>query len=431
MKSNANASHTRWLVLGVTVGLTVVAVAISRNFVGSAKTVKRQIPHLYSVHDSAFDRAMGLALGPSIVGGNQVTALYNGDEIFPAMLQAIRGAQKTVTFETYIYWAGRIGQQFADAFSERARAGVKVHVLIDWVGSSKVDKNAVATMKQAGVSFQEYRPLRWYDLGRLNKRTHRKLLVVDGRIGFTGGVGVADLWTGHAQDSLHWRDSHFRVEGPAVEQMQAAFMDNWVEGAGEVLHGDDYFPPQKPVGNLSAQVFSSSPTGGSESMELMYLLAIAAAEKSIYLSSAYFVPDELTQAALTTALQRGVKVQIITPGKYMDSKIVRGASRSRWGGLLAAGAEMYEFAPSMYHCKIFIVDELLVSVGSTNWDPRSFGLNDETNLNIYDEDFARRQVEVFRQDLAKSQRVTLAQWNARPLRVKFMERLASFFGSMM
>ena len=431
MKTHERASHTRWLVLGVTVALTVLAVVISRNFVGSAKTVKRQIPHLYSVHDSAFDRAMGLALGPSIVSGNQVTALYNGDEIFPAMLQAIHGAQKTVTFETYIYWAGEIGQQFADAFAERARAGVKVHVLIDWVGSSKVDKNAVAMMKQAGVSFQEYRPLRWYELGRLNKRTHRKLLVVDGRIGFTGGVGVADLWTGHAQDSLHWRDSHFRIEGPAVEQMQASFMDNWVKGAGEVLHGDDYFPPQKSVGNLAAQVFSSSPTGGSESMELMYLLAIAAAEKSIYLSSAYFVPDELTQTALTTALKRGVKVQIITPGKYMDSKMVRGASRSRWGPLLAAGAEMFEYAPSMYHCKVFIVDELLVSVGSTNWDPRSFGLNDETNLNIYDEEFARRQVEKFRQDLAKSQRITFAQWNARPLRAKFMERLASFFGSMM
>ena len=431
MKSNERASQTRWLVLAATVGITVLAVAISRNFVGSAKTVKREIPHLYSVHDSAFNRAMGLALGPSIVSGNRVTALYNGDEIFPAMLQAIRGAQKTVTFETYIYWAGDIGQQFAVAFSERARAGVKVHVLIDWVGSSKVDKNAVAMMKQAGVSFQEYRPLRWYNLARLNKRTHRKLLVVDGHIGFTGGVGVADLWSGHAQDSSHWRDSHFRIEGPAVEQMQAAFMDNWVKGVGEVLHGDDYFPPQKSVGNLAAQVFSSSPTGGSESMELMYLLAIAAAEKSIYLSSAYFVPDELTQTALITALRRGVKVQIVTPGKYMDSKMVRGASRALWGPLLAAGAEMFEYAPSMYHCKVFIVDELLVSVGSTNWDPRSFGLNDETNLNIYDEDFARQQVDKFRQDLAKSQRVTFAQWKARPLRVKVTERLASFFKSMM
>jgi cardiolipin synthase len=383
------------------------------------------------VHDSAFGRAMGLALGPSIVGGNQVVALFNGDEIFPAMLQAIRGAQKTITLETYIYWAGEIGQQFAVALSERSRAGVKVHVLVDWVGSSKMDESYMAMMEQAGVAFREYRPLRWYNLGRLNKRTHRKLLVVDGRIGFTGGVGIAEMWTGHAQDPAHWRDSHFRVEGPAVAQMQAAFMDNWVKATGEVLHGSDYFPPLAPAGPLAAQVFSSSPTGGSESMELMYLLAITAAERSIYLSSAYFIPDALTQDALTNALKRGVTVQIITPGKYMDRKIVRGASRSRWGDLLAAGAEMYEYEPTMYHCKVFIADELLVSVGSTNWDPRSFGLNDEANLNIYDAHFARRQVEVFRQDLTKSRRVTLAQWRARPFREKLMEQLESLLGSMM
>jgi cardiolipin synthase A/B len=374
---------------------------------------------------------MGLALGPSIVGGNQVVALFNGDEIFPAMLQAIRGAHKTITMETYIYWAGEIGQQFAVALSERSRAGVKVYVLVDWVGSSKMDESYVAMMEQAGVAFQEYRPLRWYNLGRLNKRTHRKLLVVDGRIGFTGGVGIAEMWTGHAQDPAHWRDSHFRVEGPAVAQMQAAFMDNWVKATGEVLHGSDYFPPLAPTGTLTAQVFSSSPTGGSESMELMYLLAITAAERSIYLSSAYFIPDALTQDALTDALKRGVTVQIITPGKYMDRKIVRGASRSRWGELLAAGAEMYEYEPTMYHCKVFIVDQLLVSVGSTNWDPRSFGLNDEANLNIYDADFARRQVEVFRQDLTKSRRVTLAQWRARPFREKLMERLESLLGSVL
>jgi cardiolipin synthase len=166
-------------------------------------------------------------------------------------------------------------------------------------------------------------------------------------------------------------------------------------------------------------------------MELMYLLAITAAERSIYLSSAYFVPDALTQAALADALKRGVTVQIITPGKYMDTKVVRGASRSRWGDLLAAGAAMYEYEPTMYHCKVFIVDELLVSVGSTNWDPRSFGLNDEANLNIYDADFARRQVEVFRQDLAKSRRVTLAQWRARPFREKLMERLESLLGPVL
>ena len=427
----AHSPRSKWLVVGVTVALTVLALAIARNFVGGERGVERRITHLYSVHDSAFGRAMGLALGPSIVGGNQVVALLNGDEIFPAMLEAIRGAQKTITVETYIYWAGEIGRKFAVALSDRARAGVRVHVLVDWAGSSKMDASDVAMMERAGVAFRKFRPLRWYSLGRVNKRTHRKLLVVDGRIGFTGGVGIAELWTGHAQDPAHWRDSHFRVEGPVVAQMQAAFMDNWIEATGEVLHGADYFPPLAPAGPMAAQLFYSSPTRGSQSMELMYLLAITAAERSIYLSSAYFVPDALTQAALADALKRGVTVQIITPGKYTDTKIVRGASRSRWGDLLAAGAAMYEYEPTMYHCKVFIVDELLVSVGSTNWDPRSFGLNDEANLNIYDAGFAHRQAEVFRQDLAKSRRVTLAQWRARPFREKLMERLESLLGPVL
>ena len=414
-----------------TVAVTLLAGVLARNFIGGESGVQRRIPRLYSVHDSAFARAMGLALGPSIVGGNQVVALMNGDVIFPAMLQAIQGAQKTITFETYIYWAGGIGEQFAVALSERARAGVKVHVLVDWVGSDKIDASYGTMMEQAGVEFRKYRPLRWYNLGRVNNRSHRKLLVVDGRIGFTGGVGIAEMWTGHAQDSTHWRDSHYRIEGPAVAQMQAAFMENWITATGEVLHGDDYFPPLAPAGSLAAQVFSSSPAGGSESMELMYLLAITAARQSIYLSSSYFVPDPLTQEALADALKRGVKVQIITPGKYSDRKIVRGASKSRWGDILAAGAEMFEYQPTMYHCKIFIVDELLVSVGSTNWDPRSFGLNDETNLNIYDADFARQQVEVFRQDLTQSHRVTFAEWQARPWREKLVEQLASLFGSVL
>jgi cardiolipin synthase len=421
----------RWVLVSVTILLTAIGGVIARNFVGNEKGVSERIPHLYSVHDSAFARAMGLALGPSIVGGNRVDALFNGDEIFPAMLNDIRGAKKTITMVTFIYWGGDIGKQFAVALSERARAGVKVSLLVDWAGSSAIDQSYVAMMESAGVAYRTYRPLRWYSLGRINNRTHRKVLVVDGRIGFTGGVGIAVQWTGHAQDSAHWRDSHFRVEGPAVAQMQAAFMDNWVTAAGEVLHGDDYFPPLVPVGTLPAQVFSSSPSGGSASMELMYLLSITAAEHSIYLSSAYFIPDALTQDALITAMKRGVRIQIITPGKYMDKKIARGASRSRWGPLLAAGAEMYEYDSTMYHTKVFIVDDLLVSVGSTNWDPRSFGLNDESNLNIYDAGFALRQVEIFRDDLAKSHRITLEQWKDRPLREKFTEQMESLFGSLL
>ena len=431
--TSAKKPHKRgtWFVAFVSVSLTILAIVIGRNFVGSKQTVQRPLPHLYSVHDSAFTRAMGLALGPSIVGGNQIAPLLNGDEIFPAMLREIRGAQKTITMETFIYWAGDIRKTFAIALAERARAGVKVHLLVDWVGSSKMDDSDVVMMTRAGVAIQRFRPIRWYSLGRVNKRTHRKLLVVDGRIGFTGGVGIADVWSGHAQDSTHWRDTHYRVTGPVVSQMQASFVENWTEATGELLEGADYFPTLAPAGPLSAQLFNSSPTTGSRSMELMYLLAIAAAERSIYLSSAYFVPDALTETALKDALKRGVSVKIITPGKYIDSKVTRGASRSRWGPLLAAGAEIDEYGPTMYHCKMFIVDEQLVSVGSTNWDPRSFGLNDEANLNIYDANFARRQADIFRDDLKMSHRITFAEWKARPVREKFAEQLASLLGRVL
>jgi cardiolipin synthase len=254
---------------------------------------------------------------------------------------------------------------------------------------------------------------------------------VDGSIGFTGGVGIAGLWTGQAQDPEHWRDSHYSVEGPAAAEMQAVFMDNWVKTTGKVLHGESYFPAVPPAGNGAAQVFSSSPTGGSESMKLMYMLAITAAKRSINLSSAYFVPDSLSRDALVEAIKRGVKVRIITPGGHTDQETVRRASRARWGELLEAGAEMYEYLPTMYHCKVMIVDEHFVTVGSTNFDPRSFELNDEANLNIFDSGFARQQIAVFERDVALSRRLTNAQWKGRPLSEKLWEHAASLLGPLL
>jgi cardiolipin synthase len=265
----------------------------------------------------------------------------------------------------------------------------------------------------------------------MNNRTHRKLLVVDGRIGFTGGVGIAPEWTGHAQDPDHWRDSHYRVEGPVVGQIQAVFMDNWTKTTGKVLHGDDYFPEIAPTGNMRAQMFSSSQEGGSESMHLMYLLSITAAKQSIRLSASYFVPDEMTRDALVDAMKRGVKVQIITPGKHIDVEAVRHSSRGMWGELLKAGAEISEYAPTMYHCKVMIVDGLLVSVGSTNFDNRSFELNDEANLNVYDRDFAQRQIAAFDDDLKHARRVSYQEWLNRPLQEKAMDKVAAWLGPLL
>lgn len=405
--------------------LTVAATLLVVNLGGSEKKLDEQIRREYSLHDAQYQRVLGVMLGPPIAGGNRFEALYNGDRIFPPMLEAIRGAKESITFETYIYWSGDIGRAFADALSERARAGVPVHVLLDWVGSAKVDDDFIKEMELAGVQIRRFHKPSWYDIGRMNNRTHRKLLVVDGRIGFTGGVGIAPEWTGHAQDAKHWRDSHYKVEGPVVAQMQAVFMDNWIKVSGDVLHGERYFPRLAPVGDGRAQVFSSSPSGGSESMHLMYLLSIAAATKTIDLSSAYFVPDDLTVGALVAAMRRGVRLRIITPGPIIDSQTVRAASRASWGPLLEAGAEISEYQPTMFHCKVFMVDGLLVSVGSTNFDNRSFRLNDEANLNIYDEAFAAAETVQFEADLAQSRRITFEDWKNRPLHEKAMEHLAS------
>ena len=399
---------------------------------GGEKVVQHPIPHLYGTEDPQFSRTMGTLLGMGILEGNQVDVLLNGDEIFPAMLQAIRSAKTTITFETYIYWSGSIGSEFSNALAERARAGVKVHVLLDWIGSNKMDASQLSLMEQAGVQVRKYHKPHWYQLGRLNNRTHRKLLVVDGHTGFTGGVGIADQWSGHAQDPEHWRDSHYRVRGPVVAQMQAVFMDNWIKVSGDVLHGSEYFPPLQPVGAGKAHVFSSSPSGGSESMRLMYLLAITAARRSIHLSTPYFIPDELTIKALTDAVKtRGVTVQIITVGSHADSETVRRASRARWGALLEAGIEIYEYLPTMYHCKVMIVDGLWTTVGSTNFDPRSFRLNDEANVNYYDGDFARRQIRIFQEDLARSRQVTFQEWKDRPLAEKFWDHAASLFSAQL
>ncbi len=408
-----------------------LATVIALNFTGGEKRIERKLQHGYSVAEPQFRREIGTLLGPPIIGGNQIINLENGAEIFPAMLAAIKVARKSINFETYIYWSGDIGRAFVEALSERSRAGVAVHVLIDWVGSQKMEAQLLENLKSAGVKVERYHPLHWYNLGRMNNRTHRKLLVVDGQIGFTGGVGIADNWDGNADSPAHWRDSHYRLEGPAVAQMQAAFLDNWIKTTGMVLQGESYFPTLPAAGGADAQVFTSSPSGGSDSMLLMYLMAITAAEKSIDLSASYFVPDELTRAALIGALERNVRVRIIVPGRHIDTEVVRKASRADWGELLAAGVEIHEFQPTMFHCKALIVDRHLVSVGSTNFDNRSFRLNDEANLNIYDAAFAELITAVFERDLQQSRQITHATWMERPWREKLLEHASSLISSQL
>lgn len=411
-----------WIVTA-TVLLTLMVATLALNFSRPEKKLARRIEHRYAVADPQFRREMSVMLGPSITSGNKVTALQNGVEIFPAMLEAIRSAQTSITFETYIYWSGEIGEAFSTALAERAQAGVPVHVTVDWVGSAKMDRALLARMEESGVKVERYRPLHWYNVRRLNYRTHRKLLVVDGRIGFTGGVGIADPWQGNASDPDHWRETHFRVEGPVVAQFQAAFNDNWIKTTGELLNGDTFFPPLSAAGDLDAHLFIASPAGGSESMHLMYLISLAAALKSIDLAAAYFVPDKLVIEALVAARKRGVRVRILLPGPWIDADAVRLASKATWGALLQAGVEIYEYQPTMLHTKLLIIDNEMVSVGSTNFDPRSFRLNDEANLNIYDPTFAAQMTAVFESDLKPTIRYSYEAWARRPFREKLAEKL--------
>ena len=411
-----------WMIV-ISVIVTLIGVALAMNFATPHKKLKQILEHTYAITDPQFRREMGVLLGPTVLPGNKVTDLENGDQIFPAMLAAIRSAQNTVTFETYIYWSGDIGKQFGAAFSERACAGVKVHITLDWHGSSKLDKSALEEMKQAGVNVEIYRPLAWYNVTRLNKRTHRKLLIVDGRIGFTGGVGIADSWEGHAQDPDHWRDIHFRVEGPVVAQMQSAFDDNCVKTSGKLLNGAGFYPEIATAGSMDASMFMSSPSGGSASMHLMYLMVIAATEHQIDLSAAYFVPDELMIQSLLAARKRGVKVRVLLPGKHSDSEAVRLASKAEWGRLLSAGVEMFVYQPTMIHNKMLIADNELVSVGSTNFDIRSFQLNDEASLNVYDKTFASHMTSVYEDDLRNATPYTYAMWKQRTWKEKLGEIL--------
>ncbi len=411
MKDNSSKLVT----IAVTAAATAFATLVINNFISGEKKIRKKIPRRYGIADEQFERSMSQLLGPPILEGNLVTPLENGVEIFPAMLAGIARAKETITFETYIFHGGEVADQFAGALAAKAREGVRVHVLLDGVGCDCVEGEPLRRMREAGVEVEVYH---LKNLGRFNQRTHRKLLVIDGRLGFTGGVGISDEWLGNADAPEHWRDTHYQVEGPVVAQLQAAFLDNWMKTHATVLHGNAYFPSIAEAGPHRCQMFKSSPMEGSESARLMYLLSITAAEKSLRVGNAYFVPDDLVTDTLIAAVRRGVTVEVLVPGPYLDSSLVRSASRHRWGRLLRNGVRVFEYQPTMYHCKTMIIDDLWVSVGSANFDNRSFRLNDEANLNVFDLEFALREGEVFQRDKKRAREITWEEWRRRPLMEK-------------
>jgi cardiolipin synthase len=414
-----------------TLCVTAFVLWVGANLATTEKRLLYRPRRLYTSGDADFRRALGILLGPPLVSGNRVTSLVNGEQIYPAMLNAIRTAQINITFETFVF-RDSIGATFIDELSIAARRGVQVHVLLDWLGSRTMDSNQLAAARAAGCDLQIYHPPSWYHLGRLNNRTHRKLLVIDGKLGFTGGVGMGVEWCDGCNGLPPWRETHFKAEGPVVAQMQAVFIDNWIKTTGRVLHGAEYFPKlANNVGDMDAQMFGSSPVGGSESMHLMVLLALTASKSTIDIENAYFVPDKLTVEALCMAARRGVRIRIVVPGRFTDARIGRWAAQGLYGALLAAGIHIFEYQPTMMHCKVLVIDGVWSSVGSSNFDDRSFRLNDEANLNVFSEELAQVQTRLIDADIAQSRRMVLKKWRNRKFGRRVNERLALLLRSQL
>ncbi len=421
----------RWTIALGCLFAGVLGTVAAFNLVPEQRYLDRPVQHVFGVSDPQFPLTMEGILGARIDRGTSIQTLVNGDEIFPAMLGAIEGARQTIHFETYIYWDGEIAERFAEALSAKAREGVEVRIIIDAVGGAPMDERLIERMETAGATVVRFRPLRWYTLDRWNHRTHRKILVVDGIAGFTGGVGIGDEWTGDARNPDEWRDNHYRMQGPAVAGLQSAFAENWLEATSEVLKGERYFPEIDPDGGVATQPMKTSARSGSESAHLAVLMALASAERHVRISMAYFVPNQLAIDQFLQLRERGVEVEIVLPGEHQDVTMVRHASRQAWGPLLEAGVRIHEYGPTMYHTKVLIVDEGFASIGSVNFDERSFRLNDEMNVNVYDPGFVRTQIDIFEADLALSREVTFAEWQARPLREKVLDRFWSLFESQL
>lgn len=408
--------------LFVAIGLLVAIVLLTVTL----WSVKRRVEtHLTSVHQ----KGQLADLIPSLVGlthgqialGNRVEVLQNGD-LFPSLLRAMSEAKETIHFETYVWWKGEICRRVATVLAEKAREGVEVRLLVDATGGAKMEDDLAKMMKDAGVRLQRFHPFRLANLGKLNNRDHRKIMIIDGRIGFAGGHGIADEWTGNAQDRKHWRDTFLRLEGPVVSQLQAAFTENWIEETGEITAGERYFPRPQTAGNSPAHVAYSSPAGSISSVQLLYYLAITAAKKELLIQSPYFLPDRDAIEALAAAVQRGVDVRVMMPSdETTDTPLVQHASHHHFGTLLKRGVRIYEYHRTLLHQKVIIVDGLWSTVGSANFDDRSFELNDEISVGIIDSEIAAQLKAAFDEDLNHSVERTYEEWSNRGLWHKFVD----------
>lgn len=370
------------------------------------------------------DSLTGLA-GAAYQSGNRLEILNNGDAFYPSMLDAIRGAQRSITMEAYIYWDGQIGREFAAALAERARAGVKVKLLLDAVGSSSIGSDILDQLGEAGCQLGWFNPVRWWSLNKVNNRTHRKSYVIDGLLAFTGGAGIADHWVGHAEDERHWRDLMVRICGPAAIPLQTGFAQNWLETTGEVISGPDFFPPALPVGDISVQTVLSSPTTGASVARLIYFFALACARKSILIANPYFIPDPPALKLFAGAAARGVQIDVVVSGIHNDNWLARHNSRRLFGDLIGLGVGVHEYNRTMLHHKTMVVDSTWATVGTTNFDNRSFAHNEESNVCFTDPALVRQLEALMREDLARSETVDLQRWSRRGVVARVEEVVAS------
>ncbi|TDU81796.1 cardiolipin synthase [Prosthecobacter fusiformis] len=416
----------RWGRLSVRGWLEVLAFLLVGFVIYSILFVKREVieyrpKHEFAVSDPAFFGSAHAMADPVPIGGNKITLLHNGVGIFPPMLEAIRAAQKTINFEAFIFHSGKVGSQFMDAFCEQAGKGVKVRILLDGIGSGLGLKNEeIDRLRKAGCQVAYYHPARGIRIDRINRRTHRRVLVVDGKMGFTGGVGFGDEWQGNADAADHWREVHGQLEGPIVAKLQTAFQQHWLEATEELLSGADHFPALPSAGPLMAQVITSR-AFTTAPLPVTQAVAIAAAEKSIYITNPYCTPTDDFVHLLAEATKRGVDVKLIIPGKYNDQPATKSAGSESYGKLLEAGVKIFQYSPTMIHSKTMVVDGRFSLFGTSNLDPRSSQINEEIDVSVYDVGFGEAMDRIFQDDLKLAKPYTMADFEARSLKDRFLE----------
>jgi cardiolipin synthase A/B len=408
----------------IVLGLVFLLLAVAQD----QQTLK--IGSAYGAEDPQFPAYLAALVGANATGGNDYQVLTNGDQIFPAMLASIQAARRRISFETYIYDKGSVGEQFTSALEAAARRGVQVRLVIDAIGSTRMPRDWRDRLRAAGAQIGDFGQTHWYALEEINYRTHRKNLVVDARVAYTGGAGVADQWLGHAQDKDHWRDTMVRVEGPLARLMEAAFYENFIEAVGPVTPIIDPPPPTPPAPRDSAFELRSSPTGGSSDLKRLYLLAIAASRRTLDICSPYFITDESSEWALLRAAERGVRIRVLVEGDITDAKPVKYASRYSYEEYMSRGIEIYEYQPTMMHTKVMVVDGVWSMFGSANFDNRSLELNDELNVAASDKGLAARLLEDFEADLRQSRKLDLNTWSRRSWLEKGREHFWSYFGEI-